>query len=80
MSACPPFVTVGMLIELLPNLHEGTIYRFNTAAGGRKRLPPYDLNVGVGLWSLDTIRGWADRTGLVLDPVVLERIEKEQTV
>lgn len=80
MNPCPPFVTVGMLIELLPQYASGHVYRLNSKGAGRRRLPAYDLDLGSGLWALTTIREWADQFNVVLDPVVLERIEKDQTV
>lgn len=80
MSLCAPFLTVGMLIELLPQYASGHVYRLNSKGAGRRRLPPYDLDLGDGAWALDTIKEWADQFNVVLDPDVLERIEKDQTV
>lgn len=78
---CPPYVTMQLLIELLPNIHPGSVYRFNTAAGGSKRLPAYDLTVGSAqMWTLDTITEWADRNGIVLDDTALTRICQTQQV
>lgn len=80
-TPCPPYVTMALLIELVPQVHEGTVYRWNTAAGGKKRLPPYDLVVEPAeMWTLETILGWADQNNVVLDQVRLEQIEKEQGV
>lgn len=79
MTTCPPFITMGLLIELVPQVHEGTVYRWNTAAGGKKQLPPYDLTVGPAeMWSVDTILEWAETNRIELDQAALERIEKEQ--
>lgn len=78
MSACPPVLDMALLIELLPQYASGHVYRLNSVGAGKRRLPPYDLNVGAGLWSLETILEWANRFAIVLDPVALERIEKEQ--
>lgn len=60
-------------------VHEGTIYRWNTDAGGKKRLPPYDVvRRSTKWWRLSTILEWAERVGIELDASVLEGIKKEQ--
>lgn len=73
-AGCGPFVTMGLLVELFPQFNPVTIYRWKNTKGGY-RLPPPDLTVGhVSLWSVDTIRVWAEANGKVLDEKVLEEI------
>lgn len=81
MSVCGPFLTMGLLTELFPDKHPITVYRWNGAKGGKNRLPDPDLTVGnVSLWSVDTIRAWAEARKLVLDSDVLDRICQSQQI
>ena len=81
MTACGPFVNMKLLVELLPQVHPMSTYRYNTAKAKGKRLPKPDLDIGgVSVWEVDTIQAWADRAGLTLDPDVLSRICQTQGV
>lgn len=78
-ETCPPFITMGMLVELLPDKHPITTYRYNTAKGGKKRLPDPDLKLGnVAMWTVDTIIGWAERNKLALDRELLDKFCQTQ--
>lgn len=79
MSECPPEVLLDMqsLTELLPSYNQASVWRLNTARGGRGRLPAYDRVFGATrLWELQTILDWAERTGRAdkIDQQVLARI------
>jgi hypothetical protein len=76
---CPPEILVDMqlLTELLPAYNQASVWRLNTARGGKGRLPAYDRVFGATrLWELSTILEWAERTGRAdkLDQEVLARI------
>lgn len=76
---CPPesLVDMQLLTELLPSYNQASVWRLNTARGGRGRLPAYDRVFGATrLWELDTILAWAERTGRAdkIDQQVLARI------
>lgn len=78
-DSCPPYVTIGMLVELLPDRHEITVYRYNGPKGGKKRLPEPDLQLGsVSMWTVPTIQEWAERNKLTLDAEILDRFCQSQ--
>lgn len=83
MSDCPPYVEVDMklLAELFPTYNQATVWRLNTAKGGKGRLPAYDRVFGATrVWRLETILEWAKATGRTgrMDQGVLARIMSEQ--
>jgi hypothetical protein len=78
-DGCPPEVLLDMqsLTELLPSYNQASVWRLNTARGGKGRLPAYDRVFGATrLWELETILDWAERTGRAdkIDQQVLARI------
>ena len=77
MSECR-YIGMPVLRELFPNRPKETIWRWNTARGGRLQLPPSDVDFGQRDpgWTVDTIMEWAERTGLIeeMDAAALVRI------
>lgn len=79
---CGPFLNMALLTELFDTYNKASVWRWNTAKGGKGKngLPPPDLVVGgVSLWTVDTITGWAESTGRTLNTDVLARVLSDQT-
>lgn len=80
MTACAPLLTMGLIVELFPDKHPVTVYRWRNT-NGRNRLPDPDITVGgVPMWSASTIEVWAAERKLSLNQAELWRICQSQLI